>query len=154
MTELFISLKNDGKLNVVAMFTTHFLSSVLGGSFPRVPMSTFQRDRSDEGRKSVPRVKNKKYINCIFVQQMLHYPRTVDYKESVVEDETKLVTEVDVWYSIYFVCIIVERSGTTLRYDAICLSDSEPCVHVSAAAHRTDTPAQRLLPTSIVIWTF
>lgn len=82
MTELFISLKNDGKLNVFAMFTTHFLSSVLGGSFPRVPMSTFQRDRSDEGRKSVPRVKNKKNIYCIFVQQMLHYPYTADYKEN------------------------------------------------------------------------
>lgn len=76
MTELFISLKNDGKLNVVAMFTTHFLSGVLGGCFPRVPMSTFQRDRSDEGRKSVPRVKNKNTYIVTSFNRMLPYERS------------------------------------------------------------------------------
>lgn len=44
------------------MFTTHFLSEVLGGRFPRVPMSTFQRDRSDEGRKVSLEWKNTKNV--------------------------------------------------------------------------------------------
>lgn len=123
MTELFISLKNDGKLNVVAMFTTHFLSSILRGSFPCVPMSTFQRDRSDEGRKSVPRVKNKKYIYCIFAQQMLHYADTVDYKDNVVRDERNTIGE-GRRAILYSFSVIVLHSGTTLRYDAIYLSKS------------------------------
>lgn len=90
MTELFISLKNDGKLNVVAMFTTHFLSGVLWGSFPRVPMSTFQRGRSDEGRKSVPRVKNKKYILYLRFPNVTLHVYAVDDKEKVSSDEMRV----------------------------------------------------------------
>lgn len=101
MTELFISLKNDGKLNVVAMFTTHFLSSVLGGSFPRVPMSTFQRDRLDEGRKSVPWVKNKKiYIVSSF--NKCYITRIQQITKKTLEMRREWGAEVAAWPAILY----------------------------------------------------
>ena len=57
---------------------------------------------------------------------MLHYPYTANYKENVVEMKREQVEVDAILYS--FVSIIVLRSGTTLRYDAIYLSESR---HVS-----------------------